>query len=117
MSTIKIYEIYAVGEKITIAGLSTDNVKDYIMENKNDFPDIQGIELNLSMNTYDMEVTYYNTNIELLHTVDKINLINEEDNLYEENIPYTYELDTILVDKNTENKQKILIDSFDDLFL
>jgi len=120
MGIIKIFEIVSDVKDITIAGISEEDVKEYILEKEDDFSAVlqsKDFRIDCSFEMYGMEVSFLNNDIEILHTADKINLIQEDDSeLNKYNIPYTYEIDKILVEKNYKNEKTIFIESFDELF-
>ena len=120
MSDIKIFEVKIASKKFLVAGISKDNVKDFILENKKKFKDLDSKEIDIrrSVTDFGMEVTFLNNDIEILHTIERIDLVNEDDpDLNVEDVLYTYELDPILIARNSKNEKMIVLDCYDELFI
>ena len=109
---INIYEIDTLSEPVVIAGISEEDVKDYIIERYKDFPsiDAKNFDVEDTFAQFGMEVFYVNTLIELLHTVGSIDLLDEDQDLYKKDIAFTYEIERILVKKNEDRVSKITIE-------
>lgn len=110
---IKIFEIDTDSQTILIAGVSEEDVRDYILQNKKAFPALDNKDYEVEVSPYDfeLEVTFINMNIEMLHTGDTVRLFRDNHFLDGKCIPYTYDVDTLLVGKNIEKKDTIKINT------
>lgn len=108
---ITIFEIDTDAETIVIAGVSEQDVRDYILQNKKAFSSLDNKDYEVESSPYDfeLEVTFINMNIEMLHTADTVKLFRDNHFMNNKCIPYTYEVDTLLVERNIEKKDTIMI--------